>query len=317
MMQVLIRAMRLEAHNVVSLELVREDGAALPAFEAGAHVDVHLPSGLIRQYSLCNHPNEHHRYRIAVLNDSASRGGSRAVHEELRVGQLISISAPRNLFALDTSARRSLLFAGGIGITPILSMAHRLAHQGQDFELHYCAKAYEKAAFAQELKALPFAERVHFHFGTGAQSRPLDTQALFAGESRDSHVYVCGPSGFMESVLGAARANGWPESHLHREHFTAAPTAKPDDGSFEVQVHSSGQTVLVAPDQTVIQALENAGVYVPVSCEQGICGTCVTRVLEGEPDHRDQYLSEAEHALNDQFTPCCSRALSGRLVLDL
>lgn len=317
MMNVVISAIRLVADDIISIELVRADGQLMPIFDAGSHIDIHLPGGIIRQYSIWNHPDETHRYCIGVLKDPASRGGSKAVHEQLRVGQIVQISEPRNLFPLDLTAKRSVLFAGGIGITPILSMAQRLAQSNQDFELHYCARAAEKAAFVRKLKALPFADRVHFHFDSGADDQKLNAPAFFSQESQDSHIYVCGPTGFMDFVLGTARQHGWPESHLHKEYFAAAPTSKADDGSFQIQIHSTGQVLQVAADQTVIQVLDAAGICVPVSCEQGICGTCVTKVLDGEPDHRDYFLSPEERAKNDQFTPCCSRAKSACLVLDL
>ncbi|KAF1311043.1 Vanillate O-demethylase reductase subunit [Pseudomonas sp. SG-MS2] len=317
MMNVVISAIRLEAEDIISIELVPANGGAMPVFDAGSHIDVHLPQGIIRQYSIWNHPDETHRYCVGVLKDPSSRGGSRAVHEQLRVGQVIQISEPRNLFPLDVKAKRSVLFAGGIGITPILSMAQRLAANNQDFEMHYCARAEEKAAFVRKLKGLPFADRVHFHFDSGAAEQKLNAPAFFTQEPKDSHIYVCGPTGFMDFVLNTAREHGWPEAHLHKEYFAAAPTSRSDDGTFEVQIHSTGQIFQIPSDQSVIQVLDAAGICIPVSCEQGICGTCVTRVLDGEPDHRDYFLSPEERAKNDQFTPCCSRAKSACLVLDL
>lgn len=314
-MKVMISAMRLLANGVMSVELASCDGSPLPAFDAGSHVDVHLPSGIIRQYSLWNHPDETHRYCIGVLKDPTSRGGSKSVHEQLRVGEIIDISEPRNLFPLDAAAKRSLLFAGGIGITPIYSMAQRLAQQGRDFELHYSARASDRAAFVQKLKTMPFADRVHFYFDE--QQQALDATAVFSREDKAAHIYVCGPSGFMDFVLKSAADQGWPAEKLHKEYFAAAATQKADDGSFEVQIRSSEQVIHVAAQQTVVEALEQAGVCIPVSCEQGICGTCVTRIIDGVPDHRDYFLSVEEQAKNDQFTPCCSRAKSARLVLDL
>ncbi|WP_255969116.1 ferredoxin reductase, partial [Klebsiella pneumoniae] len=173
LMEVIISAMRLVAQDIVSLELTPVDGQPLPAFDAGSHIDIHLPGGIIRQYSLWNHPDETHRYCIGVLKDPSSRGGSKAVHEALRVGQVVRISEPRNLFPLAPQARRSLLFAGGIGITPIFGMAQRLAQQGKDFELHYCARAQDRAAFVQRLKNQPYADRVHFHFDSGPDEQKL------------------------------------------------------------------------------------------------------------------------------------------------
>lgn len=316
MITVRVAACRQEALDIRSFELVRPDGGALPAFSAGSHIDVHLPGGLVRQYSLCNHPQESHRYQIGVLKDPASRGGSHAMHD-LAEGMELQISEPRNLFPLVHEAGRSLLFAGGIGITPILCMAERLAHSGADFELHYCARSAERAAFIDRIRQSPFRDRVHFHFDDGEGGAPLDATHALAQPEGDTHLYVCGPGGFMEHVLSTARAQGWDEANLHHEYFSAVPTAQAGDGSFEVQLSSSGQVLQVPADQSVAQVLEAAGVIIPLSCEQGICGTCLTRVLEGEPDHRDLFMTPAEQAANDQFTPCCSRAKSARLVLDL
>lgn len=316
MIEVIIRAMRLEAEGILGLELVAADGAPLPPFEAGAHIDLYLPNGLIRQYSLCNDPRERHRYRIAVLRDAASRGGSQAVHELLRIGQHLSIGAPRNLFALDEQAPRSLLLAGGIGITPLLSMAWRLHALGADFELHQCVRSAKLAAFAERLAAVPFATHTHLHRDDGDAAQKLDLPALLAAEPAGSQLYVCGPNGFMEYVLATARAQGWTEERLHREYF-AAPEAESGGGAFTLRIASSGLELQVPEDRTALEVLEDAGFDIPVSCGQGICGTCLTRVIDGQPEHRDLFLSDEEKARNDQFTPCCSRAHSACLVLDL
>lgn len=316
MIEVIIRAMRLEAESTLGLELVAADGAPLPPFEAGAHIDLHLPNGLIRQYSLCNDPRERHRYRIAVLRDAASRGGSQAVHELLRIGQRLSISAPRNLFALDEQAPRSLLLAGGIGITPLLSMAWRLHALGADFELHQCVRSGKLAAFAERLASAPFAARAHLHCDDGSAEQKLDLPALLAAEPAGSQLYVCGPNGFMEYVLETARAQGWAEERLHREYFTA-PEAESGGGAFTLRIASSGLELQVPEDRSALEVLEDAGFDIPVSCGQGICGTCLTRVVDGQPEHRDLFLSDEEKVRNDQFTPCCSRARSACLVLDL
>ena len=316
MIEVIIRAMRLEAEGVLGLELVAADGAPLPPFEAGAHIDLHLPNGLIRQYSLCNDPRERQRYRIAVLRDAASRGGSQAVHELLRIGQCLSISAPRNLFPLDEQAPRSLLLAGGIGITPLLSMAWRLHALGADFELHQCVRSGKLAAFAERLSSAPFAAHTHLHRDDGDAAQKLDLPALLAAEPAGSQLYVCGPNGFMEYVLETARAQGWAEERLHREYF-AAPEAESGGGAFTLRIASSGLELQVPEDRTALEVLEDAGFDIPVSCGQGICGTCLTRVVDGQPEHRDLFLSDEEKARNDQFTPCCSRSRSACLVVDL
>ena len=316
MIDVMVVSRNNEAQDICSFELANVDGNPLPAFSAGAHIDVHLPDGLIRQYSLCNHPEERHRYLIGVLKDPASRGGSRSLHEPIHSGAHLRISEPRNLFPLAHQARRSLLFAGGIGITPILCMAERLAHAGADFELHYCARSSERAAFVQRLRDAPFADRVFLHFDEQAHTA-LDAAKVLATPEDNVHLYVCGPGGFMQHVLDSARAQGWQEDCLHREYFAAAPLDSSNDGSFSVKVGSSGQVFEVPADKTVVQVLESHGIEIAMSCEQGICGTCLTRVLEGVPEHRDLFLTEDEQALNDQFTPCCSRSKTPLLVLDI
>ena len=316
MIEVVVTSRNNEALDIYSYELACAQGGELPGFSAGAHIDVHLPGGLIRQYSLCNHPKERHRYLIGVLKDVASRGGSQSLHEQINSGDRLFISEPRNLFPLMAEGRRSLLFAGGIGITPILCMAEHLAHNGADFELHYCARSSERAAFVERLNGASFADRVHLHFDEEVDSR-LDAVKVLVNPQPGVHLYVCGPSGFMQHVLDSAKAQGWSDEQLHREYFAAAPVATSADGAFQVKLASSGQVFDIPTDKTVAQVLENHGVEIALSCEQGICGTCLTRVLEGVPEHRDLFLTEEEQAANDQFTPCCSRAKSKLLVLDL
>lgn len=316
-LQVRVAAKRLEAEGIASFELVSAGGAPLPAFSAGSHVDVQLPGGLTRQYSLCNPPGEDHRYLIAVLREPAGRGGSAAMHDAVHEGSVLTISAPRNHFPLAHDATRHLLLAGGIGITPILCMAERLAVIGADFELHYCTRSRARCAFAGRIEASAFAARCRFHHDDGDAAQQLDLGALLAGADAGTHLYVCGPKGFMDAVLGAARAAGWPEARLHYEFFGAKLEAHDADAAFDVKIASSGRVINVPRERSVTQALEAAGVVVPTSCEQGVCGTCLTRVLEGEPDHRDLYLTPDEQAANDQFTPCCSRSKTPLLVLDL
>lgn len=306
-----------QAQDIVTLELVAQDGRVLPAFSAGSHIDVQLPGGITRQYSLCNDPKETHRYLIGVLNDPASRGGSRAVHEQVHEGDLLQISAPKNHFALAHDASHSLLLAGGIGVTPLLCMAERLAHTGAAFDMHYCTRSPERTAFRERIAASGFADRVQFHHDDGEDRQKFDMEAVLSAPVAGTHLYVCGPKGFMDAVLAKARGKGWPEKQLHYEFFTAEVSKSDSDGAFEVKLASSGRIVAVPKDQTVVQALAAAGVDVMVSCEQGVCGTCLTRVLEGIPDHKDSYLTPEEQAANDQFTPCCSRAKTPLLVLDL
>lgn len=317
MLQVRVTQKNREAEGICSFELRTADGSDLPPFEAGAHIDVHISAGLTRQYSLCNHPEERHRYLIGVLKDPSSRGGSQAMHEQVMQGQLLEISEPRNLFALSHRGTRHLLLAGGIGITPILGMAQELSHRGVDFALHYCFRSQDRAAFIEQLRDAPFAKRVHLHDDSGPQSQKLDAALLLANPDPDTHLYVCGPGGFMTYILESAEKAGWPQHQVHREFFAATNVAHDTDAPFEVELASTGQVFHIPADRSVFEVLDEAGFTIETSCEQGICGSCITRVLNGIPDHRDQCMTAAEQASNQQFTPCCSRAKSSRLVLDL
>ena len=320
LIDVVVTRRRDEAEGIVGLELAAADGTPLPAFDAGAHVDLHLPAALggwVRPYSLCGDPADPARYRLAVLREPASRGGSAAVQAQLHAGVALLIGRPRQHFPLSPDARRHLLLAGGIGITPLLAMARQLARDGADFELHHATRSRARTPFADELAAAPFAARVHHHLDDGLPHQRLDLAALLRTRRDGEHLYVCGPAGFIDAALAAARAAGWPEAALHLERFGAAAPAAGGDAAFEVQLGHGGRVVPVAAGQTVVQALAAAGVAVLTSCEQGVCGTCLTRVLAGACDHRDQYLTPEEQAAHDQFLPCCSRARSPRLVLDL
>ncbi|MDP9968856.1 vanillate O-demethylase ferredoxin subunit [Variovorax paradoxus] len=306
-----------EALDICTFEFVHVEGKPLSSFSAGSHVDVHLPNSLTRQYSLCNDPSETHRYLIGVLNDPGSRGGSKAMHDMVSEGDTLSISLPKNHFPLTRGARSSLLLAGGIGITPILCMAERLAIAGEDFAMHYAARSRERMAFQGRIRQSSFSSRSAFHFDDGDDAQKLDLDSLLDRPSSDVHLYVCGPKGFMDAVLATARAKAWPEKQLHYEFFAGKPIKADGDGSFAVKLASSGKLVLVPRDKTVVQALSEAGIVVPTSCEQGVCGTCLTRVLEGVSEHRDMYLTPGEQAMNDQFLPCCSRAKSAALTPDM
>jgi len=316
-LKVRVTARKTEAEGICSFELAAADGQPLPAFGAGSHVDVLLPNGITRQYSLCNDPAETHRYLIAVLREPSSRGGSQALHDQVQEGTELEISPPRNHFALAHEARRSLLLAGGIGVTPILCMAERLAVTGAAFDLHYCARTPARAAFVDRMKQAPFADRVQFHFDDGEPAQQLDMKALLKAPEAGVHLYVCGPKGFMDAVLATARESGWPEDQIHYEFFGADVAPQDGDAAFDVKLASSGRVIRIAADQTIAVALDEAGVIVPVSCEQGVCGTCLTGVIEGEPDHRDQFLTDDERAAKDQILVCCSRSKSPVLVLDL
>ena len=238
---------------------------------------------------------------------------------DLSEGDVVQISEPRNHFPLVRGARRSVLFAGGIGVTPILCMAEQLASEDEHFEMHYCARSAAKTAFLDRIAAAGFASRVQFHFDDGEAAQQLDLDRALGELASDAHLYVCGPAGFIDFVIDGAKSRGWRDEQIHFEFFSAA---QPDAGAtsnmaFDVKIASTGQIVHVPGNMTVTAALEKRGIEIPTSCEQGVCGTCVTRILEGCPDHRDLFLTDAEKARNDQFTPCCSRSTGDMLVLDL
>ncbi|PBJ21478.1 Phthalate dioxygenase reductase [Pseudomonas sp. ACN8] len=319
MIEVFVTQRHSEAEGICSFELTAVDGSPLPPYEPGAHIDVHLPNRLIRQYSLCPGSEQVGRYLIAVLLEPTSRGGSAAVHA-LQIGDRLHIGAPRNHFPLETGALRSVLLAGGIGITPLLSMTEHLAARGADFVLHYGARSAARMAFEERLHQESVAPHVHFHLDDGAPEQKLVLAEALGAVTPGTHIYVCGPGGFMDWVLQGAREAGWPEAQLHREYFAAPARAQDldaEDGAFQIQIGRDGAIHTVPAERNVIEVLNEHGIEVPVSCEQGVCGTCVTRVLKGQPDHRDSYLTEQERAANDCFTPCCSRAHSQLLVLDL
>ncbi|MEJ7808313.1 MAG: PDR/VanB family oxidoreductase [Telluria sp.] len=305
-----------EADDIDSFELMRPDGRDLPPFSAGAHIDVLAPNGMLRQYSLCNRPSERQRYVIGVLRDPRSRGASQSIHELLAVGDMVRIGAPRNHFAL-APAGRSLLLAAGIGVTPLMCMAEELHDAGADFALHYCARSRRRTAFYAGLARSEFGDHVHFHFDDEGEEQHLDLTALMARPDLETHVYVCGPAGFIDLVRSTAGAHGWHPWQIHVEHFRALEQDLPEPGSFEVRIASSGKVVKVPANRNVAEVLAEQGIAIPVSCMEGVCGTCITRVLEGTPEHRDCYFSEEEKARNDLFMPCCSRSVSRTLVLDL
>lgn len=310
-----VESKRICAENTVTLDLVSADDVALPAFTAGSHIDLFLPGGLTRQYSLRNDPRESHRYALGVLREPGGRGGSAYVHDRLNAGDTIEASRPRNAFALDEKAPFSLLLAGGIGVTPILAMAHRLSALGSDFEFHYCARSVGRLPFRDEIEASPFAGKVRFHLDDGPASQMLDLGRLLAFRSKGAHLYTCGPSGFLDAVVSKARA-AWPAETVHREYFANnALKPLPGDQQFTVRLARAGRTFEVAPGQSIVEVLSENGIDIPVSCEQGICGTCVTRVIAGEADHRDLVLTDRQRA--DHMTLCCSRARTAELVLDL
>lgn len=315
-LNVRVRARRDEADGICSFELEPVADMPLPSFSAGAHIDVHVPSGPVRQYSLCSDPQDHSFWRIGVLREHASRGGSSGMHDAALVGTVLKVSSPKNLFAL-TEAPHSVLVAGGIGVTPILAMAQQLHRDGKPFELHYCARTPERMAFRDEIGASAFADRASMYFSDQPGSRLFDAVATFGAAPAGAHLYVCGPAGFMDHVLASARTAGWSEERLHREHFAGAAQETAGDQPFQLRLAKSGTTLDVPVGMTALQVLLDNGIDVNYSCESGVCGTCITAVLEGMPDHRDTCLMDSERAENTLFTPCCSRAKTPALVLDL
>lgn len=305
-----------ETNNIKSFRLKREDGAPFDPYAAGAHIDIIGPTAVVRQYSLCSPPDEPEDYVVAVKLEAASRGGSAALHGQVEVGQELEISAPRNLLSVAHSADRHMLVAAGIGVTPMISIAYHLHRAGEEFELHYFARSRAEAAFCDLLEGRSgFGERVHFHFGVARDEQPEILYGMFAGLTGASHVYTCGPQGFMERVRASASAVV-PEENVHIEHFQAGDPVDTDgDSEFEVEIDEEVYAVPVG--RSIVQVLADNGVEVDTSCQEGICGTCIMGVVSGVPDHRDQCMSNSEKKANDQIAACVSRAKTPRLVLEL
>lgn len=311
-----VRAIRWQAEGIHSFDLAHPQGLDLPAVEAGAHVDVHLPGGVLRPYSLAGDPGDRSCWTLGVLREPNGRGGSRAMHETVRVGEVLTIGWPRNAFPLAVQARHTVLLAGGIGITPLKAMAHVLADRSASFELHYCTRSAGHAAFVQELRRVVPPGCLHLHHDGGVRGKGLDIRDLLAHPEEGTHVYFCGPGGFMDACSEAAKH--WPEGTVHSEHFKAperSTAQSPPGGGFEVRLARSGASVRVPADQSIVRALELAGHRVPTSCLSGLCGACKVAYLEGEVDHQDFILTDEEKA--HCMTTCVSRARSACLVLDL
>ncbi len=296
--------------------VLRGSDAPLPAFDAGAHINLYLPSGSVRQYSLLGDPADRSGYRIAVKREENGRGGSREVHETLVPGARIEISAPRNNFVLYEQAATYILVAGGIGITPLLAMAYRLQALGKAFELHVCAQNREAVPFGDSLDRFPFADRIHVHLDAGGRSS-LDPDALLSGPRADRMLYICGPAGFMSWIRDEAVRRNWNERMVRTESFSAPIPEKTENHPFVITLGRSQRRIDVPGDSTMLEALNKAGLEVPYACAQGTCGTCITPVLDGEVEHRDAYLSEAEKAENSAVCVCVSRARGKGITLDL
>ena len=316
-MQVRVNKIAQEAEDIRSYEFVDPEGRELPPFTAGAHLDVHLPGGLVRQYSLANDPAERHRYVVAVLHEPQGRGGSADLHSHVREDDTLTISHPLNNFPLAQDAAKHLLIAGGIGITPILSMVRELQRRGADYHLHYCTRSPEKTAFADLLATPAFDGRVSFHFDGGDPAKGLDVAALLRPYEIGQHLHCCGPTGLMTAVRDAAAH--WPSGSVHFEYFAVDPDLAAGSGidaPFEVEIESTGAVHQIPAEQTILDVLREAGHDLPSACEEGICGTCITEVARGDLDHRDMVLDDDERAAGDLMTICCSRG-KGRIVLKL
>jgi ferredoxin-NADP reductase/nitrite reductase/ring-hydroxylating ferredoxin subunit len=303
----------LTADGVMALQLVPLHDP-LPTFQPGAHIDVHLPNGLVRQYSITNGPGETAHYRIGVKLEPDSRGGSLALHETVREGDVLAISEPRNNFPLRRDSVRTLLIAGGIGATPILAMAQALAVMNLNFELHYFAQSAEHLAFPEVLQQLD--ESFISHVGLSPDETGAELRQLLNSYQNAFHVYICGPGPMLEATRIIAAEAGWPDEAVHFEYFKNT-TEIDDSSSFEVALARSAMTLRVPSGMTILEVLRDNGVPLPSSCEQGACGTCVVSVIEGEPDHQDVHLNTSEREAGDQIMTCVSRAKSDRLVLDL
>ncbi|MGV8855961.1 MAG: PDR/VanB family oxidoreductase [Devosia sp.] len=309
-----VAALGMAATTIRAVELVSADGSPLPAFTAGSHINLKLPGDLSRSYSLTNGPQTTDRYTIAVNRDAASRGGSAYIAETLKVGDVLVADAPHNTFPLVEDAELTAMFAGGIGITPMLAMIRRIEALGRPWKLFYAARNRASAAFVAELQALEAAQpgRVHFHFDDEA-GKVMPLLKLAAGVPKAAHVYCCGPSRMIDTFKASA---GWrPPDNVHVEHF-AGTNAKPTT-AFTVVLKRQGREFYVPAGESIMQVLEDNGIAVAHSCREGVCGTCETRVLEGECDHKDNVLSAREREANGLIMICCSGAKSERLVLDI
>lgn len=303
-------------------EMVNAKGGDLPSFEPGAHLDLKLGNGLIRSYSLANDPKERHRYVTAILREAQGGGGSAWMHDTIKPGDEILSSEPLQNFPLDPTASRSLLLAGGIGITPLLSMGYRLKAEGRPVHLYYLTKSPEDTAFLDEVKAV-FGEDVTFVHDGGDPSKGLDLKATFGTPEAGTHLYVCGPAGLLNAVRGVTA--DWPEGSVHYELFSSARTdeqkaemAARENLPFEVELARSGMTLEIPPDRSILDVLLDNGIGVPYACEDGWCGACVIDMISGKADHRDEVMTDDEKAENKKIQVCISRALPGeKLVLDL
>jgi len=300
------------AEGTNTYEFGLPDGSVLPAYQPGAHIGLHLPNGIAREYSLTRPYKAGEGYVVGIKRDPASKGGSRYIHDNLRVGQILEIDGPKNNFPLHTGDAPAVLIAGGIGVTPIWCMAQHLETQSRAFELHYAARTREEAAFLKEMT--PLGAKLHLHIDAEQGGRFLDVGAIVRAAPANAHLYCCGPLPMLEAFEKAMEA--LPIERKHVEYF-ASPNAPAVEGGYTVVLARSGREVQIKPGITILETLRALGMNVPASCEQGVCGTCETKVIEGRPDHRDILLTPQEKASNKTMMICCSGSLDARLVLDV
>jgi ferredoxin-NADP reductase len=310
--EVVLSAIRLAARDTNLFTFTRADGGKLPGATPGAHISLMLPNGIERQYSLINYGPELDEYTVGVKLDPSSRGGSLFMHNSLRPGVTISIEPPRNNFPLVENAPHVVLFAGGIGITPIFCMVQRLVELGRPFTLYYSSRSRLDAAFLSFLGPRP---EVNLHFDD-ERGGVLPIPSIMATLPKDAHLYCCGPTPMLAAFETAAAAAGFPQEQVHVEYFTPKYVAA-DEGGFVVELQRSKKELTVPKGKTILQVVRESGVDVPYSCEEGICGACETRVISGTPDHRDSILTESERKTGSTMMICCSGSKSPKLVLDL
>jgi ferredoxin-NADP reductase len=316
-LNVRVAAIQDETEEIKSFRLVAANGKPLPSFTPGAHISVQIPDGLTRQYSLCNAPRDNTAYHIAVKREPESRGGSRAMHERVSEGDALAIAAPRNHFPIEPRAKHHMLLAGGIGITPLISMVHHLQETGASFELKYFTRSIKHTAFHEILSAPELSGKVDFHYALDPDSLRVFLHKLLRHRADGAHLYVCGPRPFMNLVEDIASAT-WPPETVHMEFFSADPLASSGPRlPFEIKLARTQAVYTVPAEKTILDVLAEHGIAISTSCGQGVCGTCITGVLEGTPDHRDAFLSEKERKSCDKMMLCVSRAKSELLVLDL
>lgn len=313
---VVVARKAIEAYNMASFELIPADDQPLPGFTPGSHIDVTLPNGLIRQYSLWNSSSERNRYCIGVWKDANSRGGSKALHLDIQEGDKLQVSRPRNRLKVPKATTRALLLARGIGVTPMLSIADALKAKNIPFELHYVFALMSPDSFRSTIEASSFAENTTFYKESSEDNQLLKPATVLADRPEDTQLFICGVDWWQDPIIALAKQKGFAEERIHVERFTAKAAAALLDKVFEVKIASTGATFKIPGDKTVTAFLEESGVKIQTSCEQGMCGTCKTKVLEGEIDHRDKRLSSEQRA-QGYFLPCVSRAKGDTLVLDL